>query len=187
MKTKKVNLGDLIFILFYKYGGEIRGNTTLQKLVDIIRLDSNIEVDIDYSAYEFGDFSPQLNDILQVFIDNSWINSERVPLDENKKINIYKLTEKGSKIANTIYQNLLSKELEEFNVIDKFINQSQDEILAYSYFWYPMTAMRSKIKGRIFNRGKISRFLSGDLEDEYNKIKDSGESIKEVIYESWKC
>lgn len=187
MKTKKLNLGDLIFILFYKYGGEIRGTTTLQKLIDIIRLDTDIEVDVDYSPYEFGDFSPQTNDILQVFIDNSWIKSEIVKLEERKRLNVYKLTEKGSKIAKTIYQNLLSTEQNEFEIIDRFIDKSQDEIIAYSYFWYPETAMKSRIKDRIFNKGKISTFLSGELEDEYNNIKASGESIKEVIYESWKC
>ncbi len=187
MNNKKINLGDLLFILFYKYGGEIRGITTLQKLIDIVRLDSDLEVDVDYSPYEFGDFSPQTNDVIQVFIDNSWINKDKLKLEDNKFIEVYKLTEKGWKIAETIYLNLLSTELEKLSVIDKFKDKTQEEIITYSYFWYPLTAMNSKIKDRIFKRSKISIFLSGELEDEYNSIKSSGESIKKVIYESWKC
>ena len=75
MKTNKINLGDLIFILFYKYGGEVKGSTTLQKLIDIVRLDSGLEVDVNYSPYDNGDFSPEVNDIIQVYLDN-WGKAE---------------------------------------------------------------------------------------------------------------
>ncbi len=187
MKNKKINLGDLIFILFYKFNGEIRGSTTLQKLIDIIRLDSELEVDVDYSPYEFGDFSLQPNDVVQVFVDNSWIAKEKVELGGEKFLNIYRLTENGWKIAKTIYQDLLSKELEDFKILDNFKNKKQEEIIAYSYFWYPITAMKSRIKDKIFKKTQIFTFLSGELEEEYNNIKSSGESIKKVIYESWKC
>ena len=64
MKLKKINLGDLIFILLYKYGGEIRGSTTIQKLIDIVRLDSELEVDVSYSPYDYGDFAPEINDVI---------------------------------------------------------------------------------------------------------------------------
>jgi len=187
MKNKKINLGDLIFILFYKFNGEIRGSTKLQKLIDIIILDSELEVDVDYSPYDYGDFSPQPNDVVQVFIDNSWINKDKIELGDEKFLDVYKLTKNGWKIAETIYQNLLSKELEYFKIIEKFKDRKQNEIIAYSYFWYPITAMKSKIKDKIFKRIQIFNFLSGELEEEYNNIKSSGDSIKKVIYESWKC
>jgi len=187
MRNKKINLGDLIFILFYKFNGEIRGSTSLQKLIDIIRLDSELEIDVNYSPYDFGDFSPQSNDVVQVFVDNSWIAKEKVELGDDIFLDVYRLTENGWKIAKTIYQNLLSKELENFKILDNFKDKKQKEILAYSYFWFPITAMKSKIKDKIFKRTQIFTFLSGELEEEYNNIKSSGNSIKKVIYESWKC
>ncbi len=187
MKTKKINLGDLIFILFYKFNGEIKGSTTLQKLIDIIRLDSELEVEVNYSPYDYGDFSPEPNDVVQVFIDNSWIDKDKVELGDNKFLDVYRLTENGFKIAKTIYQNLLSKEIEVFKILDNFKDKKLEEIIVYSYFWYPNTAMQSKIKDKIFKRAQILNFLSGELEEEYNNIKSSGDSIKKVIYESWKC
>lgn len=187
MKTKKINLGDLIFILFYKFNGEIRGSTKLQKLVDIIRLDSELEVDVNYSPYDYGDFSQQTNDVVQVFIDNSWISKKELPFNENKKINIFKLTRKGEQIAKTLYENLLSRELDYLQIIDKFLDKSQDDIMSFSYFWYPKTTIYSKIKKEIFNKSQILSLLDGELETEYNSIKETGKTIKEFIKESWKC
>lgn len=187
MKTKKINLGDLIFILFYKYGGEIRGSTTLQKLIDIIRLDSDLEIDVNYSAYDYGDFSQDVNDVIQVYLDNSWLCKEEVRFEANKKKNIYKLTYSGEKIAKTLYDNLITTELKELNVIEKFKNKSQEDIIAYSYFWYPQTAVKSMIKKDIFRRDTILNYLDGELENEYKSIVSKGSTIKESIRESWKC
>ena len=187
MKPKKINLGDLIFILFYKFNGEIRGSTKLQKLVDIIRLDSELEVDVNYSPYDYGDFSQQTNDVVQVFIDNLWISKQELPLEENKKFNIFKLTKKGEQIAKTLYENLLSRELDYLQIIDKFLDKSQDDIMSFSYFWYPKTTIYSKIKKEIFNKNNILSLLDGELETEYNSIKETGQTIKEFIKESWKC
>lgn len=187
MKTKKINLGDLIFILFYKFKGEIRGSTTLQKLVDIIRLDSELEVDVNYSPYDYGDFSQQTNDVVQVFIDNSWISKKELLFDENKKINIFKLTRKGEQIAKTLYENLLSRELDYLQIIDRFLDKSRDDIMSFSYFWYPKTTIYSKIKQEIFKKSNILSLLDGELETEYNSIKETGKTIKEFIKESWKC
>lgn len=187
MKSKKINLGDLIFILFYKYGGEIKGSTTLQKLIDIIRLDSDLEVDVNYSPYDYGDFAPEVNDIIQVYLDNSWLIKDEKKFQKEKKIDIYRLTTKGNKIAKTLYENLLTSELKSLNVLDKFQNKRQEDIIAFSYFWYPQTAIKSKIKKDIFKRSTILSNLDGDLEEEYFSIINSGRSIKEVIRESWRC
>ena len=187
MKTKKINLGDLIFILFYKYGGEIKGSTNLQKLVDIIRLDSDLEVDVNYSPYDYGDFSQEVYDVLQVYLDNSWLKKEEVEFQEGKKIDIYKLTKDGKKIAQTLYNNLLTSELKSINVVEKFQNKSREEIVAFSYFWYPETAIKSKIKKEIFKRTPILPNLEGDLEKEYFSIINAGRTIKDVIRESWRC
>ena len=187
MKSKKMNLGDLIFILFYKFNGEIKGRTTLQKLVDIIRLDSELEIDVNYKPYDYGDFSQQINDVIQVYIDNSWVCKDEIPYDENKRFDIFRLTVNGFKIAKTLYENLLSKELEYLQIIDKFIRKSQNDIISYSYFWYPEFAIQSIIKRDVFVRSKILELLDGELETEYNLILSSGTSIKDKIKESWKC
>lgn len=187
MKSKKINLGDLIFILLYKYGGEIKGSTTFQKLIDIIRLDSDLEVDIDYSPYEYGDFSQEVNDTIQVFIDNDWVMKEEIKYSNANRIDIYHLTSKGEKIANVLYNNLLTKELDSLKILEKFKDKKQEEIISYSYFWYPKTAIKSKIKKDIFRRSSILPNLEGDLEDEYYSIIKSGKSVKDVIRESWKC
>ncbi|MEJ2251422.1 MAG: hypothetical protein P8Y70_04140 [Candidatus Lokiarchaeota archaeon] len=187
MKSKKINLGDLIFILIYKYGGEIKGSTTLQKLIDIIRLDSELEIDVDFSPYEYGDFSQQLNDTIQVYLDNSWLIKEEVKYQNNKKLDIFKLTDKGNKIAETLFENLLTRELKALEIVNKFINKSQIDLIAYSYFWYPKTAIRSKIKKEIFKRSSILPNLEGELEEEYFSITKSGRTIKKIIQESWKC
>lgn len=186
MRIKKINLGDLIFILLYKYGGKIRGSTTLQKLIDIIRLDSELEVDVEYSPYKYGDFSQQVNDTIQVFLDNSWVQKEMKYLKE-QKVNIYYLTPKGKKIAKVLYDSLLKSELKSLDILNKFADKKQEEIIAYSYFWYPKTAIKSRIRNDIFKRSPILPFLNGELEEEYLSIIKSGRSIKNVIQESWKC
>jgi len=186
MKTKKINLGDLIYILFYKYGGEIKGITTLQKLIDIIRLDSGIEVDVNYSPYDYGGFSQEVMDVIQVYLDNSWLIKEELQFEEEKKIDIFRLTTNGNKIAKTLYDNLLTSELRSLKILDKFQNKSLEEILAYSYFWYPQMAIKSNIMRDIFKRSAIFPNLEGDLEDEYFSIINTGRSIKDVIRESWR-
>ena len=187
MKSKKINIGDLIFILLYKYGGKIEGSTRLQKLIDIIRLDSDLEVDVDYSPYEYGDFSQEVYDTIQVFSDNEWIMKEEIKYSNNKRMDTYKLTPKGKKIAKVLYDNLLTKELNSLKILDKFKDKKQKEIISYSYFWYPKTASKSKIRGDIFKRSSILPNLEGELEEEYYSIIKSGKSVKEVIRESWKC
>jgi uncharacterized protein YwgA len=187
MEDKKINLGDLIFILFYKYGGKIKGSTKLQKLIDIIRLDTDLKVNIEYSPYKYGNFSQQVNDTVQVFLDNQWLIKEEFMYQKDKKINIFRLSSKGKKIAKVLYDNLLTGELKSLNILDKFINKNQERIIAYSYFWYPKTAIKSRIREEIFKRSPILSNLEGDLEQEYNSIINSGKSVKEVIQESWKC
>jgi len=187
MKLKKINLGDLIFVLLYKYGGEIRGSTTIQKLIDIVRLDSELEVDLSYSPYDYGDFAPEINDVIQVYQDNSWLTKDKKKIQGEKSIDIYKLTPVGNKIAKTLYDNLLTSEIEALNIIDKFQNKNQEELIAFSYFWYPKTAIKSKIKKDIFKKSTILSNLEGDLESEYDSIIDSGRSVKDVMRESWRC
>jgi DNA-binding MarR family transcriptional regulator len=187
LKLKKINLGDLIFILFYKYGGEIKGSTTLQKLVDVIRLDSEFEVDVNYSPYDYGDFATQVNDIIQVYQDNNWVTKKEVQFQADKRIDIYNLTPTGNKIAKTLTDNLLSSELKALNILDKFAKKGQKDIISFSYFWYPKTAINSKIKNDIFKKKSIFSNLEGDLEKEYNSIINSGYSIKDMIRESWRC
>ncbi len=186
MKLKKINLGDLIFILLYKYGGEIKGSTTLQKLIDIIRLDSDLEVDANYSPYDYGDFTTEVDDIVQVYQDNNWLTKNKIKFQDEKRIDIYRLTPIGNKIAKTLSDNLLTSELRALNILDKFQNKEQKEIIAFSYFWYPKTAINSKIKNDIFKKTSIFSNLEGELENEYNSIIDSGHSIKEIMRESWR-
>lgn len=188
MKNKKINLSDLIFILFYRYGGEIKGSTTLQKYIDIIRLDSDLEVDVEYKPYHYGDYSQQVSEIVQVFLDNKWLEKNEIQYLKEKKINIFNLTSKGNKIAQYLYKNLLNRELKALKILDKFEEEKQEDILAHSYFWYPSTATESKIKKNIFQRSSsILSNLEGELESEYLLIKKSDTSIKEIIQKSWKC
>jgi len=186
IKSKRINLADLIFILFYKYKGEIRGITTLQKLIDIIRLDSDLDIEIDYSPYNYGDFAPEVNDVIQVFLDNSWLIKDKKEYENGKKIEIFKLTSNGYKIAKTLYNNLLYNELKSLEVIDKFLNKRQEEIISFSYFWYPQTAINSKIRRNIFKKKSILSVLDGELEEEYYSIIKSGCTIKDIIRKSWK-
>jgi len=185
MKKTKINLGDLIFILFYKFGGSIRGSTTLQKLIDIIRFDSDFEVDVKYDPYNFGDFSQEIVDVIHVFVDNNWIMKTEENAGNDKKIDIYKLSEVGMKIARTVYGDILHKDKEKLGIIDQFKDKSQNDILSYSYFWYPMTTTKSTIKDRVFGRVPLSKCETGFLEEEYNVIKNSNKSVKDLIHESW--
>ena len=73
------------------------------------------------------------------------------------------------------------------DILDKFQNEEQKDIISFSYFWYPKTAIKSKIKDNIFERKSIFSNLDGELEKEYNSIISSGYSIKDVIRESWRC
>ena len=82
---------------------------------------------------------------------------------------------------------MITTELKELNVIEKFKNKSQEDIIAYSYFWYPQTAVKSMIKKDIFRRDTILNYLDGELENEYKSIVSKGSTIKESIRESWKC
>ncbi|MFX1257377.1 MAG: hypothetical protein ACFFAN_05940 [Promethearchaeota archaeon] len=186
MISKKINLGNLIFILFYQNNGVISGLTRLQKLIDIIRQEGEFIVESDYSPYDYGDFSQNVADVLQVFMDNDWIIEEKIPFQENKVKKVLKLTEDGNKIGKELYENLLSNEIKYFYTIDKFIKMEREDLISYSYFWYPSTAIKSKIKSKIFKKKKISDSLDGILEDEYELIKSSSKSIKDLIRETWK-
>jgi len=59
--------------------------------------------------------------------------------------------------------------------------------VAFSYFWYPETAIKSKIKKEIFKRTPIHPNLVSDLEKEYFSVINAGRTIKDVIRESWRC
>jgi len=57
---------------------------------------------LDYSPYDYGDFSQNVTDVLQVFIDNDWINEEKIPFQTNKEKKILRLTEDGKKIGKEL-------------------------------------------------------------------------------------
>ncbi|HME50697.1 MAG TPA: hypothetical protein VKM55_00635 [Candidatus Lokiarchaeia archaeon] len=185
MGKSKINLGDLIFILFYKFNGMIRGSTTLQKLIDIIRLDSEFDVDGKYDPYNFGDFSQDVVDVLNVYVDNDWVLKTEEQLDHDKTIDIFRLSETGMKIAKTVYGNMLHRDKEKLEIIDDFKDKSQNEIISYSYFWYPATAIKPIINDRVFGRIPLSKCETGFLEEEFNAIKNSHKTVKELIHESW--
>lgn len=68
-----MELSDLIFVLLYYSEGKIVGRTRIQKMIDLMRLDTKIPVKILYEPYRFGDFSDQLVKVLGILADNQFI------------------------------------------------------------------------------------------------------------------
>lgn len=185
MKKRKIKLSDLIFILFYKKNGKIVGSTKIQKLIDIIRLDSEFEVDAKYDPYNFGDFSIEIVDLVNVYIDNDWLVKKN-EVYQNKQVDIFKLTPTGMKIAKTLYDDLIHKDRRSFEILDDFEDKNTPQIMSFSYFWYPETAINSIIKNEIFQKKPILESFSGLLIEEYDQIIKSGVGIKESLRENWR-
>ena len=133
-----------------------------------------------------SDFSQGVKDVLQVYLDNSWVTEEKIEFSNDREMNIFSLTKTGFKIAKFLYGNLLTREKESLKIIDRFDNKNQLDIIRYSYFWYPKTTKKSKIKKDIFGRKNIFDVINGELEDEYKSIILSGKTLKDEIRETWK-
>jgi len=182
-----VELSDLILLILYKAGGKLSGKIRLQKLIDLFRLDSKIDVDVKFEPYRFGDFSDDIVNIAGILCDNNFIDITNEEI-ENFDISTqteYSLTDDGKKIAKKLFEQLKEEEKKEISRIIELKKVPWKILVKCCYFWFPETAKRSEIKSRLFY--KRSTNIPNDLlAEEYEKVNQSGKTIKELVLAQWK-
>ncbi|MHA1757719.1 MAG: hypothetical protein ACTSVV_13170 [Promethearchaeota archaeon] len=181
---RKIELSDLILIILYILNGKIYGKTKLQKMIDIFRLDSDLDVKVSYEPYRFGDFSDDIENVIGILEDNGFITSEERNIGLSNII-IYSLSDNGYVVAEYLIKDLSEAINKEKARIEKINNFTQKEILQYSYFWYPKTTKKSEIKKKLF-KIKYKDFPNDLLLNEYQKIIRSGKTVKDLVREQWK-
>ena len=181
---RKIELSDLILIILYILKGKISGKTKLQKMIDIFRLDSDLDVKVSYEPYRFGDFSDDIENVIGVLEDYEFITSEERDLGLIRIVD-YSLSNNGFKVAKSLFENAIEEIKIEKTRIERINNLNQEDLIKYSYFWYPKTSVKSEIKSKLFKK-QYKDFPNKLLLPEYQMIINSGKTIKDLVREQWK-
>jgi uncharacterized protein YwgA len=153
---------------------EIRGFTRLEKLIFLIQEEGLHKRFYQYEAYDYGPWSREIHDDVELLGLRGIIVTRREPLkvpveaadtdeclsqeseeiDEikTKFVEVYGLTKPGEKAASSIWRSLTEEERRGIETIKKNFNQkSLMELIRYVYTKYPDYAEKSKIKNQIFS------------------------------------
>lgn len=177
----KINSGlDILLALLYakgtsgKYNEHIKGLTKLIKFLFLLEKESEfssfIQKNYNFDAYDYGPFTSELHDDLEVLhakniIEIKCEEKESKPesfdynllaeLDENDKscMHNYRLTNKGEKLGKAIFEALNEKQQKDLITFKSIYNgMNLFELLNLVYSKYPDMTTKSLIKKQILNR-----------------------------------
>lgn len=99
--------------------------------------------------------------------------------------NLHLLTESGEQIAEKIIENLSENIKDEVLRILRMNSFSLQLLMRICYFWFPETAEKSEIKPKYLPK-TFEDFPNDLLVEDYEEIKKTGLTIKELIRRQWK-
>jgi len=180
--TVKSAVDLMVLLLYANKGGEIRGITKLEKLIYLLLKEGDFEDypdilgEYSYKPYDFGPYSEGVYDNIEALKSMNMIgvredkfenfrevvdgmiyryNEDEEYLPEQKIVEIYKLNERGRKVAEHLEKTLTPDErgnIEDIKV--KYNKMSLKELLHYVYTKYPESTAKSKIVNRILGFGR---------------------------------
>lgn len=144
-----------------KLGIALRGSTWLQKEMFLLAKNNSELRDLHFDEHLYGPFSPALESI-----NHQYLNSELIK--QNFDNGPIRLTEKGIKEAEAVWQRATDAEKDMVSKIKQLLNDMDSkELIAYIYSAYPETTKNSDVvdefeKTRVdsalalIKRGKVS-------------------------------
>lgn len=124
--------------------------TKIQKLMFLIKNETDLKLDLEFVPYKYGPFSKRIYEIIDEFETDGFLKIEHSAFNDNSKFVI--LTRKGKDEASIIYAKMDNVERESINsVVKRWGKESLTSILFYTYLTYPESAEASVIKNNILH------------------------------------
>ena len=135
-----------------KLNEPLKGSTWLHKTMHVISQNID-ELNYDFDAHDFGTFSPDLQIIQTQNITSNII-------EQKNKHGPMCLTDKGSKIAKKLWDNISENERKIISETKSFLNEmNRKELIAFSYSTFPETTHKPQINDE-FNNTRFNSALS---------------------------
>lgn len=157
-----------IALLYTERGESIDGTTRFQKLVFLTQEETEVPQYWEYDPAQYGPFSKQLARDIDSLIDQGFIERQTVHNRYNKEKHIYRLTNKGNRVA----KKMLSKDAydglfdEAAKIKKQFNNIPIQELLRYVYTKYDYYAVETELDTqRVFDPEAESDFVTPELEN----------------------
>jgi len=180
--TVKSAVDLMVLLLYANEGKDIRGITKLEKLIYLLLKEGSFEDYSDilkeytYKPYDFGPYSEGVYDNIEALKsmnllevrEEKFENFKEVVdgmiyrylegeeyLPEQKTVEIYRLNERGKKVAEHLEKTMTPDEKRNIEDIkDKYNRMSLKELLHYVYIKYPESITKSKIVSEILGFGR---------------------------------
>lgn len=180
--TVKSAVDLMVLLLYANEGKDIRGITKLEKLIYLLLKEGSFEDYSDiikeytYKPYDFGPYSEGVYDNIEALKSMNLLevreekfenfkevvdgmiykyNEDEEYLPKQKTVEIYKLNDRGKKVAEHLEKTLTSNEKRNIEGIkDRYNEMSLKELLQYVYTKYPDSTVKSKIVNKILGFGR---------------------------------
>ena len=180
--TVKSAVDLMVLLLYANEGEEIRGITKLEKLIYLLLEEGDfknypdIVEEYTYKPYDFGPYSEGVYDNIEALKSMSMIDIREKKFEnfrevvdgmiykydedvkyipEQKTVEIYRLNDRGRKVAEHLKKILSPDEKKNIEDIkDKYNKMSLKELLQYVYTKYPESTEKSKIVNEILGFGR---------------------------------
>jgi len=138
-KNKRLNeLSDtekLVLALLYSQNHEIKGRTRLEKMMYLAKETGNADFSYHFVPYHFGPYSADLMNDVKTLKRFGQISEKSIPLDEERTIYSYSLTDEGLGLAQKIEKGINKKDLAKFKeFLQKAGSRKTDVLIALSKF-----------------------------------------------------
>lgn len=125
----------LILALFYSPNEEIRGRTRFEKMIYLAKETGDADFSYYFVPYHFGPYSADLMNDVKTLKRFRQISEKSVPLDEERTIYLYSLTDEGLELAQKIEKEVNKKDLAKFKkFIQKTSRRKTNVLIALSKF-----------------------------------------------------
>jgi len=142
---------EWLLLTLYAVGGEVRGSTRLEKLLFLLRHELGIRPEnyYEFVPYKHGPFSSDLLKDARELSFLGFIEIEERVLelfgDEEKVIRIYRLTEKGKRFAEDMYNKLSEEVKKALKALMPYNSMPLKSLLDYVYTRYPKFSLTTFI------------------------------------------
>lgn len=150
--------------------GRVNGITRLEKLLYLVEKETSVkdsvtENQLNFKAYNYGPFSKDVYEAVELLEESGLLEEERVvdgqTIDSMEDANVtgaveadeyverrFKLTEHGHLVANLLAQHHPSVSKQLSNIKDRYAARSLSGLIRYVYKTYPESARNSLIADR---------------------------------------
>ena len=140
----------IILSLLYKLGQSV-SYTKLQKLLFIIKKETDIKLDLKFVAYDYGPFARELYHIIEDTEKRGLVKVESLNV-QDKSLRLITLTSAGKAEGEKAYSELDEKYRSSLDdIITRWGSEPLMSIVLYTYLTYPEMAKNSVIKDKLLN------------------------------------